>query len=672
MKKSIKTFLVAVLLLANCGLLFSQQTWLELGDKYFDQFAYKKAIKLYEGAKDRDPNNWDIYAKLGDCYFYISMPEKAKDYYKIAIDNTKNIKESYLLKYALCLQSIEPSQKPVITAFQDYYKKIGKTEDISSRDSTYSSTALAENLSINSEFSDFGTFIINDKLYFASSRQNPNKKRSANKRLYKWNGQPFLDIYEAVIDRHTDSLRLVLPDSSNVDKHINTNAHQASVAITNDGKTMYFSGGNVKHNNTLEYDKSGTSKLRLQRATLINNNWVVTDADKKAMEYFDFENFSIGNPALSPDNKRLFFVTCAPFEDANGHTDIYYVDINDDKTYGKVKIVPGINTGGRESFPFIASDGTFYFSSDGIFNNTLGLGLFDIYKVNNIDQVIQTGKANIIHLDSPFNSDKDDFAYFEEPEQGDTCEVYAYFSSNREGSNAKGDDDIYRVKVKKNKTVQGLITDSSNKNPLPKANVDLIDASGMVLKTVQADSTGAFSFNVECNQLYRLRGSMARYDDDLKEYIAAEAKSSINLELKPFPCEISINQIEFALDSADIRADAKNALSKLKDILFSNPDIKIRIESYTDSRGPAQYNLDLSEKRAQNTKLYLIGEGVKDSQIISATGFGEKCLIISDEDIKKLPTEKERNEAHQKNRRSRFILDCEDGFEGCHEANRDD
>ena len=53
MKKSMKIVLVAILLFANCGILFGQQLWLELGDKYFDQYAYKKAIKLYIGAMDR-------------------------------------------------------------------------------------------------------------------------------------------------------------------------------------------------------------------------------------------------------------------------------------------------------------------------------------------------------------------------------------------------------------------------------------------------------------------------------------------------------------------------------------------------------------------------------------------------------------------------------------------
>jgi outer membrane protein OmpA-like peptidoglycan-associated protein len=390
------------------------------------------------------------------------------------------------------------------------------------------------------------------------------------------------------------------------------------------------------------------------------------------MEFFDFENFSIGNPTLSPDNKRLFFVTCAPFPEAMGHTDIYYVDIMDDGTYGNFKYIPGINTSGRESFPFISSEGTLYFSSDGIYDDKPSLGLLDIYKVEDIDQVMKKEKeAKIIHLGSPFNSVMDDFAFFMNvPEDYDECEANAYFSSNRQGG--MGEDDIYRVKVKRNIAVKGTIKDKKTGDYIKDAMVELIDSTGMVIKTVRVDSTGIYNFKVECDKNYNIRGSMSRYEDDLRKYNSANAKNNINLELMPFPCEISINHIEFALDSANIRLDAQNALSKLKDILISNPEIKIRIESYTDSRGPAKYNLDLSERRAQNTKLYLINAGVNEIQITSAKGFGEKCLIVSDEELRNLSTVNERNEAHQKNRRSLFILNCKEGFEGCQEADSDD
>ena len=82
-----KTFLVTLFFLINSGLLFSQQTRIELGDKYFDQYAYEKAIRLYEEA-DTTKVKWDVYAKLGDCYYFTSKPANALKYYKRAIDNT--------------------------------------------------------------------------------------------------------------------------------------------------------------------------------------------------------------------------------------------------------------------------------------------------------------------------------------------------------------------------------------------------------------------------------------------------------------------------------------------------------------------------------------------------------------------------------------------------------
>ena len=105
-------------------------------------------------------------------------------------------------------------------------------------------------------------------------------------------------------------------------------------------------------------------------------------------------------------------------------------------------------------------------------------------------------------------------------------------------------------------------------------------------------------------------------------------------------------------------------MSELLEILLTNPDVKVKIESHTDSRGPADFNLKLSQRRAQNTKDYLLKHGVKEDQIMSAKGFGETCLLITDEEINSAPPS-ERNEMHEKNRRSRFILDCQEMVESC-------
>lgn len=459
MKKSIKLALFICLLLVNGGLLFSQETRIELGDKYFAQHAYNKAIPFYEGAN----KSREIYAKLGDCYYYTSQTEKAVMNYSKAFKNNGAAKklDQYRLRYALCLLSTGKEEQS-LEAFKQYYKDDDDIANLKIRAFDTSNMDMAENLSINSKNSDFGAFVFKDTLYFASSRE-IEKKRKHNKELYKWNERPFLEIFTAVINKNDslDTYKLISPDSSNIG--FKTPAHEASVAIINEN-TMYFSGGTVNSKNKIVYNKRGVSNLKLQKAKLKDHKWVLDVEGTKQLDDLNLENYSVGNPAFSPDNKRLFFVSCAPYPDAKGQSDIYYTDIKEDGSFGPVKNVPGVNTGGRESFPFVSSDGTLYFSSDGFYNYELGLGLLDIYKVENINRVIQNAEEAsnnnqqieivVEHLEAPFNSPKDDFAFFMEKPNSKTSLSYAYFSSNREHPEAQCDDDIYRVKLSVSKSAE--------------------------------------------------------------------------------------------------------------------------------------------------------------------------------------------------------------------------
>jgi len=706
MKKLLNILFVAFLLLVNVGPLFGQVKRIELGDKLFDQYAYRKAIILYEEALNRNSTNWELYAKLGDCYYYLSDTKKALENYdtyfnKVGNQNKKDFDKALLLRYAVCLNNDGRTSESI-----EIYKKLGeKVEPKAETDLIDISQSKLERLTaINSDSSDFGTFIYKNTLYFSSTRKNPEKEKRLNKKLYKWNEEPFLDIYEAVIDENNESLSMK-PVNSNIYslKNINTIAHEASVALTKNGDTMYYAGGEVK-NNKMVYNKRGAANLKLKRATWDSSlqQWVVSQ--DTAMNHFDFVNYSIGNPVLSPDYKRLYFVTCAPFSTAQGQTDLYYVNIlNGGSSFGKVTSVFGVNTAGRESFPFIASDGTLYFSSDGVYQKTksdsskdLGLGLLDIYKVENLDNVIQKFEHDLAqaktvndsteinkkiqnyfekelvveHLKNPFNSEWDDFAFFIEKPKDGKNEVYAYFSSNRDGDIRN--DDIYRTKVKieSYKNIKVDVTDSLSQKLIGNAFVDLFDSEGKLLKTVQ-DSTGSYQFKLKVGEDYKVRGYADRYNQDFKTFNSKVIEDPIVLKLKPIPCEFSISNIEFRFnkDTLDINVSADSLeLKKLDDlitILMTNRDINIKIESYTDSRGPAAYNLDLSERRAKTTRQYLIEQGVYENQIISAKGFGENCPIVSDIKINELTTNVQREAAHAKNRRSRFILDCQEVLEGC-------
>jgi hypothetical protein len=380
-------------------------------------------------------------------------------------------------------------------------------------------------------------------------------------------------------------------------------------------------------------------------------------------------------------------VSCAPYLSANGQSDIYYVDINVNvekdsvMSFGEVKSVPEINTLGRESFPFVSWDGALYFSSDGIHKNKegilqLGLGLLDIYKVDDIDEVIKNSEkkikqdVKIRHLESPFNSPKDDFAFFmEKPKDS----LYAYFSSNRIHPNAKGSDDIYRAtmelssinKVKKFKTIQVYVTDSFSKKPLEDALIELMDADDNVLEKGQTDSTGIYNFEVESDKSFHLRSSLLMYDDDDKIFKTVEGVNSINLSMNP-PCEYTVNH-EWEKDSIVAESIVEEKLEPILKLLKANPEIKIRIESYTDSRGPDGYNEELSKRRAKASKAYLVKKGIVSDRIITK-GYGEKCLLVSDEEILKLSTKEERDDAHLSNRRSLFIIEgCDINLKGCNE-----
>jgi len=664
MRNFIKIILITILFLGNLSLVFAQQTRIELGDRYFEQHAYNKAIPLFEAAK----KTRNIYAKLGDCYYYTAQPEKALVNYKEAFKSNKNSNflNKYRLRFALCLHSTG-DKISALAEYKKYYKNVDEDIDkLSFRDDdTLELIDTAVNLdSINSPNSDFGTHIFNDILYFSSSREKE-KKRKHNKNLYKWNEHPFLEIYTAKIDkeRNLHSLKIIPSDSSNI--KFNKSGHEASLAFFNEN-TMYFSGGKVKKNNKIEYNKRGISNLRLQIAKLEQNQWVLDEADTELLKTINLENYSVGNPAFNKDKTKLFFVSCAPYPDAMGQSDIYYVEIKDGKPYGEAKSVPLINTGGRESFPFVSSDGTLYFSSDGYYNYKLGFGLLDIYKVDNIDKVIEMGKDSGIvvdHLGSPFNSNKDDFAFFiEKPNESLKSEIYGYFSSNREHAKAKGSDDIYRAIYElsqndemKIKTIQVNIKDSSNNRPLENGLIELMDSNDSILSSVQVGRNGASNFELELNKKYRVRGSMKWYYDYDEIYNITEEIDSVDLKLEHYPCEFTVYH-EWEEDSISAELINEVDLDPILLLMKSNSDINIIIESHTDSSGPTGFNLNLSQKRAKAAKDYLISKKVDSTRIIKAEGFGEKHLLFSDEEIRSMVTKKERDLANLKNRRSRFII----------------
>ncbi len=615
-------------------------------DRYFKEFNYPKAVKMYISIYNSGNTSELVISRIADSYYYNVQTEKAAPWYKLLIEKYPNVDSEYLFRYAQVLKSngeYELSDKYMLL-FKNKETNDNRSEDLTvipdyvevySRKS--GEILSVNNVATNTKYSDFGGFGIDSTFYFASSTPVQKNKKD----LYVWNSQPYLDIYKSsIIKKENNILDLekkeLLPFSSK------TKYHESNAVFTKDGKTMYFTRNSPKEQNKrTKKDKGGN--LKLCRATYKNGKW--TDVVELP---FNSDTYAVGHPALSPDEKTLYFISDMP--GGYGYTDIYKVSILPNFNYNEpINLGKNVNTKGREMFPFVSSNNVLYFSSDG----HLGLGALDIFKsvINNDGSLEKAG-----NIKAPFNSKLDDFGFWL-----DKNRKKGFFSSNRKGG--KGDDDIYSFVLSKpmkncEQLLTGLVTDTHTKMMVTNATIKLLNPKGKVVDSTKTDSFGMYKINIDCNTHYKITASKKDYRQITNELLTDKRENtlcSFNIELTPFIIqnEIKINPIFFDLGKDVIRDDAAYELENIVTVLKNNPDMRIRIESHTDSRSSRSFNRDLSDRRAKNTRNHITSRGISPERIVSAIGYGEDRLLndCDDDNIHKC-TDAE----HQKNRRSYFYI----------------
>ncbi|MCK0180553.1 OmpA family protein [Flavobacteriaceae bacterium S0862] len=630
-----KTKVLLIILLISGSLTYAQS---KLADKFFENFAYVRAIELYQKAYDNGDKSEHVLTRLGDCYYNNSNPIKAAPYYKEALGmDLAKIKPETFYRYSQVLLSLDAENNYEEAA--KWLKLYNANRNIEKIELSKPQYYTITNLDINTPGSDFGGYEHNGKLYFASGRKISSTGSDA---LYDWNEEPFLDILQADVTNN-NGVKKIENDIFILADNVNTDYHEASVAITNDGKTIYFTRDNVNKRNRLDYGKDGTTHLKIYRASLDNGNW----ADIEDLS-INGDEFSTGHPALSSDNKTLYFVSDR--KNGLGKTDIWKVVINDDGSLGEPEnLGPNVNTRHREMFPFVSKNDTLYFSSDGKINNRHGL--LDIYKSG----ILKGDNSKPVNLGTPFNSEADDFAfYIENGEQ--RIDDTGYFSSNRPGG--KGNDDIYSFAAYECKqTLTGILRDCDTQIPLGGANVEILDENKVIKQTIITAEDGSYSVEIDCNKLYSIRGSKKDYNDNNKTMTETNTvhdfTHNLDLCLKSActDIEIVINDIYFNFDKDDIREDAAYELEKIVTVMRDNPLLVIKIESHTDSRGTKEYNRDLSDRRAKSSRDYLISRNIAPERIESAIGYGEDRLVNECADGVRCSKQK-----HQDNRRSKFLI----------------
>lgn len=632
--KSKKHILITIILLINFTV-FSQYSKQKKADNLFNKFSFVQASEVYRSLIENNFNKDYAIRQLADCYAYMRNPDSSVVYYKKAVEQT-HVPIEYYYKYAQSLRGVKSYKESEIwiKRFKDEGGILDDSKFIKDADfltSIYNAKQhyFLKEVTFNSKYSDFGAYVHNGLTYFSSARD----EGVSTKHVYGWNNEPFLDIY---VKAEKDSL---VDHKSKLKGKVNSVYHDGPLAITNDGKTMYFSRNNYNKYG-LAKDKSGISNLKIYKASLINEQW-------DAIEELPFNNdeYSTGHPTLNSDNTKLYFTSDMP--GGKGGSDIYYVEIKNDGSFGVPQNLGSVvNTRENEMFPFLNNEDVLFFSSNG----HQGLGLFDLFATTKDKNNVIT---NVINLGVPVNSNKDDFSFFMSYD-GTT----GYFASNRDGGS--GSDDIYTYNRILPLKVEGIVTDLINKKPVKNAKITLFDANNNEIAYLETDDNGYYEINIDRDADYKIESSQTKYEDDSKVFTSKNlpkttTKITVNLALNPIKDVIKLaelNTIYFDYGKYNIRKDAVIELEKIVNMMLNDyPNMVIRIESHTDSRSSNSFNDRLSQKRAKSTYDYLISRGVDPSRITKYEGFGKRRLLNGCDGT--IPCS---IEEHQLNRRTEFIV----------------
>lgn len=603
-------------------------------DKKYESLSYiettKKLLKLVESGNTTP----EVYKKLANSFYFNSKMEEASKWYGELLALDEVIEFEYFYRYAMSLKATGNYSEA-----NKYMKKFAELKPDDSRAKMFLSSPdylekiellsgdfELENLDANSRFSDFGTSFYQDGIVFASSR--------GEGKLYKWNEQPFLDLYVK-----KDTSDVINPFS----EVINTKYHESSTSFTKDGNTMYFTRNNYYKGKTRKSSEK-VNGLKIFKAELVDGEWT------NVMSLpFNNDDYNVAHPALNVDETKLYFASDMP--GTNGKSDIFVVDINEDGSYGEpVNLGNAINTEGRENFPYISNAGTLYFSSDG----HQGLGGLDIF-MSNVDSNVQ----EVINLGKPLNSTRDDFEFIIDETTNE-----GYLTSNR--YNGKGDDDIYKFKREFcTQFVSGTTVDKNTNEIIPFASVIVFNDKNVEVQNLTSDQNGAFSYEMDCQKkAYTVLVSKNGYNQETQKFkVNPKSKEDVVLKLNLSPSNnvaevgrdlrevLNLNPIYFDFDKSNIRADAKVELQKVIDYMNKYPSVEIDVQSHTDSRAEDNYNVSLSSRRNKATKEYIINKGGIESHRVKGIGFGETQLVNECSNGVKCSENQ-----HQQNRRSEFII----------------
>lgn len=636
----------------------AQKNFAKDADAAFRNEAYYTAKDLYKKAYPKVPKAEEkarIIYQIAECYRLMTDANQAEVWYGKAIkakykDPVVHLRLAEVLKeqgkYAEALKAYNKykERNPGDKRAEDGAKACELAQEW--KDNPTRIEVNPEVL-INSKQYDFSPTFADKKkktVYFTSSREGSTGSRQDYR-----TGESFSDIFQSTIDKKGKWSEPVPVAGDD----LNSEHNEGAVTLNKKKNRIYFTRcPNIKNQNLgcdIWYaDKKGQG---WGGATKMELKPDVDTADQ----------ISVGHPAISPDDKFMIFAS--DMGGGQGGKDLWITKYDKKaKTWSKPEnLGPGINTPGDDMFPYIRDNGDLYFASNG----HMGMGGLDIFKATLAGEMKW---ENVENLKYPINSPWHDYGimYYGDENRG-------YFTSNRAGG--KGQDDIYNFSEPPLLfSLQCVVYDKDTRKPVSNANIKVVGTDNSSY-TVQTDDNGGFNFELNGEDRYINEATTYSIQVDKTDFLVAKDQiSTVGLEesttfIKEFYIQyaskevvIKLPEVRYAYNKADLQViagevNSKDSLNDLYETLIQNPTIIIELQAHTDHRGSATYNRKLSQARAQSCVEYLISKGIP-AERLTAKGYGEDKprAGLTPADISKMKTKEEQEAAHQKNRRTEFIV----------------
>ena len=637
-----------IVLLGMSSMLLAQYTPTEKAENAFENKAYYDAIDLYKKAyvKEKDPQEKArMIFMIGESYAKILDYEQSEVWFGKAIQ-AKYSDPIVYYRLAVALQN-QGKYKEALRRYNNYFQKVNEDKvaklDMEACEAAQSwvdnptKFIVTPEVQLNSPQFDFSANYASkdyQTLVFTSSRE-----ASEGSKIDNRSGENYQDIYLTTRDEKGK-----WSEPAGISELINSKFNEGAACFSDDKKTIYFTRCLEEKDRNLGCD--------IYYSVFVGEGW--TEPVLLELKPAGADTVTVGHPSISKDGKTLFFAS--DMEGGKGGRDIWMVTrANENSLWSKPKnLGSDINTAGDELFPFIHPNGTLYFASNG----RRGMGGLDIFKAVPTD-INKWGQVE--NMKYPINSGYNDYSIVFEAEND-----RGYLTSNRPGT--KGQSDIFNFMLPPLVYVlQGNIYDKETQAPVTNAFVRVAGTDGSSFQTM-SDDNGGFYFAengaeryINSDVTYSIVVSKGEDYLVAKDQITTVGLGESTTFIKEFfiqpisdePIEFPEVQYEFA--KWGLLENSKDSLDYLYNILIDNPTIIIELQAHTDSRGSDADNLVLSQKRAQSCVDYLISKGIDKKRLV-AHGYGETRLKLTDAQINNMPTQAEKEAAHQKNRRTEFTV----------------